>query len=262
MRGVEEQEEGVVDDRLAALVGLGDGVTVQEDGQGPGVAGVPLVLRHGAAGGREPLDVLDLLTLGIGDPAAEEAAAAEHGVLGAQPDRPLGEVEQRGLVGVEVPVHPRQLVVLAVDVVVALLGAADLVAVGEHRHALGQQERREEAALAAAAHLEHALVVRRTLRPGVPGTVVGLAVATVLAVGVVVLVVVGDEVREREAVVRRDEVDRGDRLAPRVLVQVARAGQPRRELSEGRGLAAPEVAHGVAVVAVPLRPQGRKPPTW
>ena len=44
------------------------------------------------------------------------------------------ELEQTLLVGVEIPVHPGNLVVLGVDVVVAALGAAELVAVGEHRH--------------------------------------------------------------------------------------------------------------------------------
>jgi hypothetical protein len=43
-------------------------------------------------------------------------------------------------------VDPAELAV-AVDVVVAVLGAAELVAVGDHRHALGQQERGEEFAL-------------------------------------------------------------------------------------------------------------------
>ena len=48
-------------------------------------------------------------------------------------------------------------------------------------------------------------------------------------------------------------------LAPGVagvgLVQVGTAGEPGRELAEGGGLVPPEVAHGVAVAPVPLRPQ-------
>ena len=46
-------------------------------------------------------------------------------------------------------------------------------------------------------------------------------------------------------------------MAPVVLVEVARAGQARGELADRR-LAAPEVAHDVAVDAVPLRPQDRE----
>ena len=36
------------------------------------------------------------------------------------------------------PVHPCQLVVLAVDVIISVLGAAELIAVREHRSALGE----------------------------------------------------------------------------------------------------------------------------
>ena len=59
----------------------------------------------------------------------------------------LGEREQRLVVGVELPVEPGDLVVLAVGVVVAALGAADLVAAEQHRHALRQEQRGEEVAL-------------------------------------------------------------------------------------------------------------------
>jgi hypothetical protein len=69
-----------------------------------------------------------------------------------------------------------------------------------------------------------------------------------------VLLVVRDEVAQREAVVRGDEVDRRERLAPVVLVQVGRAGEALRELADVR-LPAPEIAHRVAVLPVPLRPQ-------
>jgi hypothetical protein len=59
--------------------------------------------------------------------------------------------------------------------------------------------------------------------------------------------------------VRGDEVDRGDGPAVVGLVQVRRAGEPGRELAQAGRLAAPEVAHGVAVLAVPLRPQRGEP---
>ena len=83
-------------------------------------------------------------------------------------------------------------------------------------------------------------------------------VVVVLAVGLVVFLVVGDQVPQRETVVRGDEVDRGHRPPGGVLVEIGRAGQPRSELVEGGGLAAPVVAHGVAVLAVPFRPLRRE----
>ena len=84
-----------------------------------------------------------------------------------------------------------------------------------------------------------------------------LAVVVVLAVGLVVLLVVGDQVVEREAVVRGHEVDARDRSSAGVLVVVGRSGEPAGELAQRR-LPAPEVTDGVAVGAVPLGPLGRE----
>ena len=84
-----------------------------------------------------------------------------------------------------------------------------------------------------------------------------LAVVVVLAVGVVVLLVVGHQVAQREPVVRGHEVDARERTPPGLLVEVGRPGEPAGELAQRR-LAAPEVANGVAVGAVPLRPQRRE----
>ena len=79
----------------------------------------------------------------------------------------------------------------------------------------------------------------------------------VLAVRLVVLVVVGDEIVEREAVVRGDEIDARPRLAAAEVELVGRGAEARRE-RPGARLAAPEVAHRVAKRIVPLGPAGRE----
>ena len=82
------------------------------------------------------------------------------------------------------------------------------------------------------------------------------AVAVVLAVGLVVLAVVGDQVAQREAVVRGDEVER--RRGRAAVEDVLRAGEPPAHvggrLAAVRG-AAPERADVVAVGVVPLGPR-------
>src|SRR5450759_1308143 len=137
----------------------------------------------------------------------------------------------------ELPVDPGQLVVLAVDVVVAALGPPDLVAVGDHRDTLAEQERGQEVALLLPTQGVDGLVVGLALDPAVPGAVVALAVLVALAVGVVALVVVSHEVTQREPVVCDDEVDRGDRAPSRVLVKIAGSRDTRGELTQGGGLA-------------------------
>src|SRR5450759_1094839 len=149
----------------------------------------------------------------------------------------------------ESPVDPRELVVLAVDVVVASLGSADLVAVGDHRDTLAQQKGGQEVALLLPAQGVDGGVVGLALDPAVPGPVVALAVLVGLSIGVVALVVVGHEVPQGETVVCDDEVDRGDRSPSRVLIQVAGSRDTRSELAQGSSLSAPEVAHGVTAVS-------------
>ncbi len=87
----------------------------------------------------------------------------------------------------------------------------------------------------------------------------GVAVAIVLAIGLVVLVIVGDEVVEREAVMGGDKIHRRPRLATALVEQVRRGRQPRREFGELALIALPERPHRVAEAVIPLRPARREP---
>ena len=73
------------------------------------------------------------------------------------------------------------------------------------------------------------------------------------------LVVVRDQIVHGEAVVRGDEVHRSDRPAAVDLIQVGAAEQTAGELGKRGRLRAPEVAHAVAVTAVPFGPARREP---
>ena len=97
---------------------------------------------------------------------------------------------------------------------------------------LDRQQGRHQVRGLAAPQREHLRVVGLALDAVVPRPVVVGAVAVVLAVGLVVLVVVGDQVAQGEPVVGGDEVDRGVRRAPVVGYRSERAGQPGRD---GRG---------------------------
>jgi hypothetical protein len=69
----------------------------------------------------------------------EELWAIEYFEVASQRERSTGEVEKLPVPRVERPIDPGDGVVLAVSVVVATLGAAQLVAVREHRHAQGHR---------------------------------------------------------------------------------------------------------------------------
>src|SRR3954451_568596 len=158
----------------------------------------------------------------------------------------------------QTPVHPADLVVLAVRVVVAALCATQLVARDQHRHTRRQQQRGEQVPELPPPERPYALVVRLPFRPAVPRPVVVRAVPVALAVRLVVLPLVRHQVPQGETVVRGDEVDRGVRPAPAPGVRVAGTGEAIPEIPYVRQGPPPEVAYGVAIAVVPLRPQGRE----
>src|SRR5699024_6486936 len=108
----------------------------------------------------------------------------------SQPDEEGRRVDEVLLPPLEVPVHPGDLVVLAVADVVAPTGPPELVAPGEHRDAGREQLGRHEVADRAASQTEHHGVVGVSLYSVVPAAVVLGAVPAPFAVGLVVLVVV------------------------------------------------------------------------
>src|SRR5262249_30975472 len=145
------------------------------------------------------------------------------------------------------PVYPTQLIVLAIGVVVALLRAVTLVAGEDQRRTLRDQQRGQHVALLARAQLEDLIVVGRSFHATVPADVVIVPVGAIVRIGLFVLVVVAHEIREREAVVRGDQVDARPRPAPAAVEEIARAGDARRELTHDARVAAPEAPHRVSV---------------
>ncbi len=211
-------------------------------GEGARVRVVPAAVGHRLAVGGEPLQVGSATVARRA--TGEEGAPPQHRVGGAQAGEVPGGRQQVGALLVEVPVEPGDLVVLAERVVVAALGAADLVSAVEHRHAGGQQQGAEEVAHRPPAGAQHVLVGVGALDAVVPRPVVAVPVAVALAVGPVVLAVVGRRVGEGEAVVGGDVVDRGDRAAvacTEEVLRARRAGCPARARRgrAGRGRTGP-----------------------
>src|SRR5712664_3862187 len=84
------------------------------------------------------------------------------------------------------------------------------------------------------------------------------AVAIVLAVGLVVLLVVAEQIGEGKTVMHGDVVDAGARVAAVMIEQVGRAGHAAGNFADQAAFAAPVTPHRAAIAVVPLRPLGRK----
>src|SRR5258707_15622273 len=90
--GVEEDEEAIVDDRLASLIRRGNALAAEEDADAAGKSVLPIVVGHLAAVGLEPADVADVNT--AQRTAIEPAPALKDGMLAAERDHARGEGEE------------------------------------------------------------------------------------------------------------------------------------------------------------------------
>ena len=214
---------------------------------------VPAALRHRPVG-VAPFDIGKAAR--VERRSGQESVARQRGVAQPRLDEPGGEGDERSVGAL--PVDRACRVVLGVGVVVAALAEAKLHAHGEHRRSARSEEQRQQIALVARTRLEDRRIVARTLDAVVPAQVVVRPVAIVLAVGLVVLLRVGDEVAQGKAVVGDDEIDALGR-GRGMVEDVAGARDPGCDFAAQAGVAAPEAARGVAEAVVPFRERGAEP---
>src|SRR3954468_24788003 len=123
-------------------------------------------------------------------------------------DQPADEFAQGAAFGRDAePVEPCGVVVLSISIVVAALSMAKLVASEDHRRPVRQQGCRKKIALLPLAELNNLRVVGRSLDAVIPGMIIRVSVAVVLAIGLVMFVVVGHDVVQCEAVMRGTKLD-------------------------------------------------------
>src|SRR5690606_26650990 len=150
--------------------------------------------------------------------------------------------------------QPRQLVVLAVRVVVPALALPKLVARGQHGHTLRKEQRGQEIALLLRAQCIYGLIVCRAFSTAVPRPVMTFPIVVFFLVGIVVLFVVGYQVVEREPGSRGDGIGAGSRLPLVSLIETAAAREPFRQLGQRACRTAARRAHANTVFPVPFRP--------
>ncbi len=256
--GVEEDQEGLPHKGAPQVVPFVDQVSGEANAEGADEVGVPFLVGHLVADGREPRNVLDL---GAPNLAAVKELASPEGWLAAPQGHQIpGEVQEILLVAAQVPVVPGGVVVLAIGIVVAPLAPGDLVASADHGDPLGDQEGGKEVAHLPEPELPDLRLVRGTLLSAVPADVVVVPVPVLLEVGLVVLFVVAHQVVEGEAVVGGDEIDAGVGSPPFLFVEVAAAGEPGGQFCHLSAIALPEAPDGIPVESVPLRPEGGEVP--
>ena len=142
----------------------------------------------------------------------------------------LGECQQCLAVHGILPVQPADLIVLAVRIVVASLGVATLISRKKERRPLRQKIDRHEIAHLTVSERTDVLFVAGSFHAAVPARVVGISVLIVLPVCLVMLAVVGNQIRQGKAFIAGDIIDHAvlhriaahspQRLMQRILVSL------------------------------------------
>src|SRR5205085_2396604 len=180
--------------------------------------------------------------------AAEEARPRKYPVLPAHMHEIADEFAQCFVFRANVlPFQPGDFVVQAIGVVVAALRVTKFVTGEQHRYTERQQQRREQVALLLVAQADDRGIVCWSLDPAIPAEIRVVPVAVLFTVGLVVLFVVADEVVQREAVMRGDEVDARPRASAAVPEDVGRADDAGSDLRYQPFVALPAAPNRVAV---------------
>src|ERR1700704_2577134 len=189
----------------------------------------------------------------------DPAPPAELGKASAQ----FGEVrQQRGhILSLESepgPIAPSDGIVLAVGIVVAVLAVADFVSRQEQRHTLRQHEARQQIAAHLTSHLHDIGIVGRAFDAAIRAVIFIGAVTVVLAVRLIVLALIADQIGKSEPIVDRDVVDARAGTAGVMVEQMRGTRHAAAEVSEEFAVTPPIAPQRAAKLIVPLGPAGRK----
>src|SRR5262249_50299814 len=138
---------------------------------------------------------------------AHKPAASQNWVLPPQGNQPGYKIEQFGVA--TIPLQPGDSVILAVRIVIACLRPAEFISCQQHGNALRKKEGCEKITLLPVSQLRYLDAIVGTFMAAIPRMVVVFSVPIVFSVRMVVLVLIGDKVRECEPIVARNEVDAG-----------------------------------------------------
>lgn len=144
--------------------------------------------------------------------------------------------------------------VLALRVIVAALTTPHLVAHKKHGHTHGRHGGREKVLHLPVAQPLYYWIIRWAFDAAVPAPIVIAAIAVVFAIFFVVLVVIGEHVVERKAVVARNEIDALFRSALPLTIDAWAAEQTVGHAPHGIIRTPEEVADMIAKLIVSLFP--------
>ena len=126
------------------------------------------------------------------------------------------------------PVHPADVVVLAISIVIALLRPREFVAGDHHGCSLREQQSRQHISHLPTSQPVDLRVVGGAFNTAIPGDGIGIAIVICLAVRFIVSFVIGDQVVQRKTIMSGNKIDARPGSATLLIEDVARSAQAAR----------------------------------
>ncbi len=123
----------------------------------------------------------------------------------------------------QAPIEPRNFIILTVGIVVATLSPTNLISHNNHGYTLAHEERSHHVLDLSLANLLNRFLSCGTFNSVVVTHIVVVAITIPLAIGLIVLVFVADQVIEGKTIVRRDKIDTTERFSASMLVKIGRS---------------------------------------
>src|SRR6266850_1708275 len=193
---IEDYIEGVIEDAPSGCVEAWNFVTAYEHAQRLRERYAPVLVGHLFSIGAEPREIANIIAANRS--SLKPSSPPEQWVLLVELDDLAGEFELLGIY--IVPVQPRNLIVLAIGVVVAPLRPPEFVATEKHWDAQRQEKRRDKIALLTDPQHIYFGVFGRPFEAAIPRSIVSFAVAILFAIFFIVAFVVANQISQREAV--------------------------------------------------------------
>ena len=177
----------------------------------------------------------------------------------AKGNQQTGETQHIFVLVSKFPVNPANLIVLAIGIIIAFLGSVELISTQNHRHSLTQEQSCHVIFhMLKALEIDH-LIVAGTFMTKIHRIIVILSVAVVLAVILIMLLIVGDQVIQGKTIMGSDKVDTMVWTTTGVLIEVFRTAKTAGEITNQTFSAFPKKSYLVTIISVPLGPT---PPGW
>src|SRR5262245_35551199 len=116
---VQKQKKCLIDNTVAASIDFIDRISCQADSQSSCEPCLPIFVSHLMAVGAKPHQVFDVRPPELAP--LEEIAPTEHRMLMKKTNDKLAELQKFSFRLIEMPIEPRNLVVLTVCIVIAVL---------------------------------------------------------------------------------------------------------------------------------------------